>query len=75
MSTQESKEFLLKEFDKLDEEGQKRIINYVKWLAHNRVNKDVNNLLNLAGSIDAEELKVMDEAIKKGCEEVDHNEW
>ena len=67
MSTKESRDVLLNEFEKLDEEGQKKIINYVKWLAHNRSNKNLNNFLTLAGSIDTEELKLMDEAIEKGC--------
>jgi len=67
MSTKESRDILLNEFEKLDEEGQKKIINYVKWLAHNRSNKNLNKFLTLAGSIDTEELKLMDEAIEKGC--------
>ena len=67
MSTKESRDILLNEFEKLDEEGQKKIIYYVKWLSHNRSNKNLNKFLTLAGSIDTEELKLMDEAIEKGC--------
>ena len=75
MKTQESKEYLLNQFDKLSKEKQKKVINYVKWLTNTQVGKDVDNLFNLAGSVDAEELKLMEEAIKEGCEEVDYNEW
>ncbi len=36
MSTTNSKEFLIREFEKLDEEGQRKILDYIKGLSRSQ---------------------------------------
>ena len=51
MSTTESKEFLLKEFEKLDEEGQKKILDYVKRLSRAQEYTNSKTPKNLRGAL------------------------
>ena len=70
----ETKKFLIKEFEKLDKEGQNKLLEYAKRLTRSRGDKN-SNVLKLAGSISTNEIKLIDEVIKEGCEKVDHDEW
>ena len=75
MSTTENKEFLLKEFEKMDKTNQNKLLNYAKKLSQSPKSKNTDNVLKLAGSISKEDIELMDKAIKEGCEQVDHDEW
>ena len=75
MNSAESKEILLKEFEKMDKMNQNRLLNYAKKLSHSSKSKNIDNVLKLAGSISKEDIELMDKAIKEDCEQVDHDEW
>lgn len=60
----------------LPHELQKRVLNYVRELKKNHdAGKAGKHLIDFAGSISAEDLKIMSEAIEKDCGRVDLNEW
>jgi len=75
MNSAESKEILLKEFEKMDKMNQNRLLNYAKKLSQSSKSKNIDNVLKLAGSISKEDIELMDKAIKEDCEQVDHDEW
>ena len=55
---------------------QKQVLNYVKQLKRTHEKKTSGKyLLNFAGSISQEDLKIMSEVIEKDCGQVDLNEW
>lgn len=65
---------LLKYFHSLAKPQQLDVLNYLKSL----LKKDSlsnKELLALAGSISSQDLKLMDEAIKGDCEQIDKDEW
>jgi hypothetical protein len=67
---------LIKQLDKLPLESQKKILQYAQTLnAETLKGKPGKDLLRFAGTIDADSLRVMEEAIEYGCEKVDPNEW
>lgn len=67
---------LLKEFNRLPLEFQKKVLEFARVLnATTPKGKPGKDLLKYAGSIDQSSLKMMEEAIKYDCERVDTNEW
>ena len=55
---------------------QKQVLNYVKELKkYHEYEVSGKHLLRFAGSISAEDLKIMRETIEKDCGQVDLNEW
>ncbi len=55
---------------------QKEVLSYVKKLKKNyESGVSGKSLLHFAGSISAEDLKIMSEVIEKDCGRVDLNEW
>jgi hypothetical protein len=65
---------LLSYFHSLSKPQQLDVLDYLRSL----LKKDSSSnkgLLKLAGSITSEDLKLMDEAIKEGCEQIDKDEW
>ena len=65
---------LLTYFHSLPKPQQLDVLNYLRSL----LKKDSSSnkeLLKLAGSISSHDLKLMDEAIKEGCEQIDEDEW
>jgi len=55
---------------------QEQVLNFVRGLDSAQLRGTPGkHLLQFAGSIPSKDLKVMDEAIKQGCEQVDLNEW
>lgn len=65
---------LLSYFHSLTKPQQLEVLNYLKSL----LKKDSSSnkgLLKLAGSISSQDLKLMNEAIKEGCEQIDKDEW
>ncbi|MGA2630696.1 MAG: hypothetical protein ABSG54_10835 [Terriglobia bacterium] len=70
------REELLVALDNLPEEAQRRVAEYARTLtARQSPGFATNALLRLAGSIEALDLKQMDEAIQEGCEKVDVDGW
>jgi hypothetical protein len=69
-------EEILNHLTKMDEERQKRVLEYVRFL-----DKDIpigvpgKNLLKFAGTIDKSDLLIMAQTIEEGCEQVNFNEW
>ena len=51
VNTADSKEFLLKEFEKLDKEGQKKILDYAKKLSRTQGNNKKKTTKNLRGAL------------------------
>ena len=68
-------EQLLQQLDPLPEDLQRRVLDFAQALALS-VPKGVpgKRLLRFAGAIPADDLRLMQEAIESGCEQVD-NEW
>ena len=68
-------EKLLQQLDTLPEDLQRRVLDFAQALALS-VPKGVpgKRLLRFAGAIPADDLRLMQEAIESGCEQVD-NEW
>lgn len=65
---------LLTDFHSLAKPQQLDLLNYLKSLL--KKEKPTNKgLLKLAGSISSKDLKLMEEAIEEGCEQIDSNEW
>lgn len=55
---------------------QRQVLNYVKELKKiHETEVHGEHLLRFAGSISAEDLKIMSDVIEKDCEQVDLNEW
>lgn len=69
-------EELLRQFNQLPLEFQKKVLEFAKVLnATIPKGKPGKDLLKYAGSIDQNSLKAMEEAIKYDCERMDINEW
>ncbi len=67
---------VVKQLKSLPEDKQRRVLEFAQSLG------DVSpegipgdRLLQFAGSIPSDELRLMSEAIENGCEQVDPNEW
>ncbi len=65
---------LLSYFHALAKPQQLDVLNYLKSLLK-RDESSNQGLLALAGSISSQDLKLMEEAIKEGCEQIDEDEW
>lgn len=65
---------LLNYFHSLPSPEQTKVLKYLKSLLKKR-DLSNENLLNLAGSISSEDIGLMKDAIEKGCEKIDKNEW
>lgn len=76
MITPEYKTEILNQLDKLDTEQQKKVLNLIRALVMTRL-KGIQGgkLLSFAGTIDANDLQLMEQAIEEGCEKVNLNEW
>ena len=56
----------------LEKARQKSVLEYIKSLLKSR---DEKKLLKFAGAFSPQDIKEMEEAISKGCENIDLNEW
>lgn len=76
ISTTVKKE-IMKQVGQLDYEHQRRVLDFARALAVTTGPKGVpgKQLLPFAGSIPADDLKLMEQAIEDSCEKVDLNEW
>ena len=70
------KDQILQDLDQLSPEQQKQATELVHGLV-SRLPKgaSVEDLMQLAGSLDDQSAREMMEAIQEGCERVDLNEW
>jgi hypothetical protein len=60
----------------LPSEQQRRVLEFARALAKSKISGiPGKNLLRFAGSIDSEDLKVIEQAIAEGCEKVNLDEW
>jgi hypothetical protein len=67
---------LLSEFDKLSTEAQRQVAEFARQLAAAQPRRRAPDvLLRFTGSIDTQDLRQMEEAIREGCEKVDANGW
>jgi hypothetical protein len=67
---------ILDQLDKLPPEQQREVLDFARSLSKARpVGKSGMELLSFAGTIEAEDLKAMSQAIEEGCEQVNVNEW
>ena len=53
---------------------QQKLLEFIRTLT-NPNSKKKHGILNLAGSIDDDELKLMSKAIEEDCEKINPNEW
>lgn len=68
--SQTIKEQLLEQVDRLDDSGQKRVLDFARRLAV-PPGTPGRDLLHFAGSIDPTDLEAISRAIEEGCEKVD----
>jgi len=70
------KKDIINQIGQLDYEHQRRVLDFARALAVTGP-KGVpgKRLLSFAGSIPAEDLQAMEQAIEDSCEKVDLNEW
>ena len=64
---------ILKQLEKLEEAEQEKVLLFVKRMAG--LHYQHGSLLQLAGTITKEDLKSIEGAIEKGCENIDEHEW
>jgi hypothetical protein len=70
------KKEVLDRMEELSDEKQKLVLNILRSLTPRRPRGTPGrDLLDLAGLIDAEDLRLMSEAIEEGCERIDPNAW
>lgn len=67
---------IISELDSLNQEQQKKLLDYVinLKLSEKKVASG-KNLVGFSGIISKEDLAVMEKAIEEDCEQVDLNEW
>jgi hypothetical protein len=57
-------------------EQKRKVLEYVRKLAATKIHGvPGQNLLRFAGTIDHEDLMIIEQTIKKGCEKVNLDEW
>ena len=67
---------ILDQLDKLQPEQQLKVLDFARSLSTaSPVGKAGKELLSFAGTIEAEDIKAMSQAIEEGCEQVNINEW
>jgi hypothetical protein len=67
-------EEILDQLDKLHVEQQRQVLDFARTLAR-PVGKHGKDLLYFAGGINADDLKLMAQAIEQDCEQINANEW
>lgn len=75
-TTQDLKEQLLDDFERLPAEMQRKVGEFAHALVLTTPRgTPARQLLPLVGTLDPESAREMREAIEEGCERVDMNEW
>ena len=76
IAEEQLKDQLLEQFDKLSPEQQRRLVEFAQSLATTRPRGvPGRELLSFAGTIDADDLRRMADAIDNDCEQIDLHEW
>jgi hypothetical protein len=73
MSSKTFENEFLKSLDSLTKEQQEKALAYIKSILTK--SQGEHGLLRFAGSLDANSIREMSEAIEAGCENSDTNEW
>jgi hypothetical protein len=69
-------EKVIEQLKALPQELQRRVLEYTRALAESTPRGvPGKDLLRFAGSIPPEDIRLISEAIERGCEQVDINEW
>jgi hypothetical protein len=64
------------QLDQLPPRQQRQVLEFARSLVATQIRGvPGKDLLHFAGSIDAEDLNAMKQAIDEGCEKIDLNEW
>ena len=67
---------ILDQLDKLPVEHQRKVLDFARSLSKaTPIGKAGKDLLSFAGTIDAEDIEAISQAIEEGCEQVNINEW
>jgi len=67
---------IINQLNKLSSQQQQQVLDFARFLAMTKpVGVPGKELLRFAGAIPADDLNLMAQAIKEGCEQVDLNEW
>ncbi|MBD1925468.1 hypothetical protein H6F74_04090 [Trichocoleus sp. FACHB-90] len=67
---------MINHLNKLNSQQQQQVLDFARFLAMTKpVAVPGKELLRFAGAIPADDLNLMTQAIKEGCEQVDLNEW
>ncbi|MEW6327119.1 MAG: hypothetical protein AB1487_05930 [Thermodesulfobacteriota bacterium] len=70
------KKEIINQVGRLDYEQQRRVLDFARaLLLASPKGVSGKQLLSFAGTIPADDLKAMEQAIEDGCEKVDINEW
>lgn len=69
-------EKVIKQLETLPDDLQQQVLVFVQGLSHSaKRGVPGQTLLQFAGSIPQDDLRLMEEAIEAGCEQVDSDEW
>jgi hypothetical protein len=66
---------LLRDLESLPDDQQRQVWQYVQSLRHENPEKSGKAVAALAGAISADDLRLMEQAIEEGCEQVDPHGW
>ncbi|MEK6644574.1 MAG: hypothetical protein AABZ08_11765 [Planctomycetota bacterium] len=67
---------LLEQLSNLSDIEQRRVLEFARLLGRSTTTGEPgSNLLQWAGSISREDVRLMDQAIKDGCERIDADGW
>ncbi len=69
----ELKQQIIDALGRLNKSQQEQLLDYVKSLL--RVRSKSSRIRELAGSINKEDLDLMEKAIEKDCEKINQDEW
>jgi hypothetical protein len=67
---------IINQLNKLSSQQQQQVLDFARFLVMTKpVGVPGTKLLPFAGTIPAEDLNFMAQAVEEGCEQVDLNEW
>ena len=65
---------ILQDVQSLSESQQRKVLHYIRTL-QSVSPKSGAALVQLAGTISADDLRLMEQAIQEGCEQIDSHDW
>lgn len=74
METLQLKNRIALEVEKLTYFQQEKLLDFIKSLG-STISKGKHGILNVAGSINKDELEIMSRAIEEDCEKINPDEW